>query len=199
LSLPLHLNLVLHADPIPLKAGQQSQFPAHGTVDPENNRIYAMEFGVHKAFAVDINPNTGNMSVAWVEPQWSRSYITLIGPSHGRVFVNTNISSPVTQNASELNGWSTTANYKEQMQWRDANTGKLLAASDFFPPATFEGPVPVGYGGMIYDVLNIGNIIALQVLQQANSTSTVANNTSTVAAAPSPNTNSTSTTSGGGS
>jgi hypothetical protein len=83
-------------------------------------------------------------------------------------------------NASELNPWSTTANYKEQMQWRDANTGKLLAASDFFPPATFEGPVPVGYGGMVYDVLNIGNIVALQVLPAGNTTST-ANMTSSSA------------------
>ena len=169
---------VTRIDPIPLEAGQQSQYPAHGSVDPENNRIYAMDFGVQKAFAVDIDPNTGNMSVAWVEPQWSRSYITLIGPTYDRVFVNTNISSPVTQNASELNGWSDNANYVEQMQWRDAATGKLLAASDFFPPATFEGPVPVGYGGMIYDVLNNGNVIALQVLPVSNVTST-ANTTST--------------------
>jgi hypothetical protein len=169
---------VTRIDPIPLAPGQQSQYPAHGAVDPENDRIYAMDFGLHKAFAVDIDPSTGNMSVAWVEPQWSRNYVTVIGPSYSRVFVNTNISSPVTQNASELNGWADSANYVEQMQWRDGDTGKLLAASDFFPPATFEGPVPVGYGGMIYDVLNIGNIIALQVLPATNTTS----NTSTAAA-----------------
>jgi hypothetical protein len=39
----------------------------------------------------------------------------------------------------QTDGWSDNANYVEQMQWRDAATGKLLAASDFFPPATFEG------------------------------------------------------------
>ena len=171
---------ITRIDPIPLEPGQQSQYPAHGAVDPVNNRIYAMDFGVQKAFAVDIDPSTGNMSVAWIEPQWSRNYISVIGPSHARVFVNTNISSPVTQNASELNGWSDTANYVEQMQWRDADTGKLLAASDFFPPATLEGPVPVGYGGMIYDVLNIGNIIALQVLpSQTSATPTAATATPT--------------------
>jgi hypothetical protein len=60
-------------DPIPLEPGQQSQYYAIGAVDPENNRIYAMDAGVHKAFAVDIDPSTGNMSVAWVEPQWSQS------------------------------------------------------------------------------------------------------------------------------
>ena len=90
---------VTSIDPIPLNPGQQSEYYAHGAVDPDNNRIYAMDAGSpHKAFAVNIDPNTGKMSVAWVEPQWSQSYITLIGPSHKRVFVNTNMSSPLTQN-----------------------------------------------------------------------------------------------------
>ena len=98
-------------DPIPLEPGQQSTYCAHGAVDPENNRIYAMDAGVHKAFAVDIDPSTGNMSLAWAEPQWSQSYITLIGPSYNRVFVNTNMSSPVTQNVSELYPWPIGANF----------------------------------------------------------------------------------------
>ena len=160
-------------DPIPLKPGQQSTYYAHGAVDPENSRIYAMDAGSpHKAFGVDLNPNTGKMSVVWVVPQWSQSYITLIGSSHNRVFVNTNMSSPVTQNVSEMNPWSKGANYVEQIQWRDANTGKLLAASDFFPSAAAYATVPVGYGGLIYDILNIGNIIALQVLPATNETAT---------------------------
>jgi hypothetical protein len=166
-------NKIAKIDPVPLQSGQQSTYYAHGAVDAENNRIYAMDAGVHKAFAVDFNPDTGNMSVAWVEPQWSQSYITLIGPAEKRVFVNTNMSSPVTQNVSEMNPWPDGANYLEQIQWRDADTGKLLAASDFFPSAAAYATVPVGYGGLIYDILNIGNIIALQVLpQQTNATST---------------------------
>ncbi|HEU4446278.1 MAG TPA: hypothetical protein VFR94_16520 [Nitrososphaeraceae archaeon] len=179
---------VTKLDPIPLEPGQQSTYYAHGAVDPQNNRIYAMDAGVHKAFAVDIHPSTGNMSVAWVEPQWSQSYITLIGPSYNRVFVNTNMSSPLTQNVSEMMPWPDGANYVEQIQWRDAETGKLLAASDFFPSAAAYATVPVGYGGLIYDILNIGNIVALQVLpQQANTTSI-----------PTPSPNSTSTTSEAG-
>jgi hypothetical protein len=178
-------------DPIPLEPGQQSTYYAHGAVDPENNRIYAMDAGSpHKAFAVDIDPNNGNMSVAWVEPQWSQSYITLIGPSYGRVFVNTNMSSPVTQNVSEMKPGPIGANYKEQIQWRDAATGKLLAASDFFPSAAAYATVPVGYGGLIYDITNIGNIIALQVLPQTNATSSVVMTPATAES------NSTSTTSG---
>ena len=70
-----------------------------------------MDAGVHKAFAVDIDPSTGNMSVAWVEPPWSQNYITLIGPSYGRVFVNANMSSPVAHNVSEMKLGPIGANY----------------------------------------------------------------------------------------
>jgi hypothetical protein len=74
--------------------------------------------------------------------------------------------------------WPIGANYVEQIQWRDAASGKLLAASDFFPSSAAYATVPVGYGGLIYDITNIGNIIALQVLPATNVTST-ANMTST--------------------
>jgi hypothetical protein len=78
--------------------------------------------------------------------------------------------------------WPIGANYVEQIQWRDAATGKLLAASDFFPSAAAYATVPVGYGGLIYDITNIGNMIALQVLPATNATST-ANMTSTTTTA----------------
>jgi hypothetical protein len=100
------------------------------------------------------------------------------------------MSSPVTQNVSEMNPGPIGANYKEQIQWRDAETGMLLAASDFFPSSASYADVPVGYGGLISDITNIGNIIALQVLPQTNTTSAVSN-TPAVAASSS---NSTSTT-----
>lgn len=40
-------------------------------------------------------------------------------------------------------------------------TGRLLAASDFFPSSASHADVPVGYGGLLYDLTNIGHIIAL--------------------------------------
>lgn len=142
-----------------------------------------MDARVQRGSAVDIDPSTGNTSVAWIEPQWSQSYITLIGPSHARVFVNTNMSSPVTQNVSEMKPGPIGANYKEQIQWRDAVTGRLLAASDFFPSSASYADVPVGYGGLVYNITNIGHIIALQVLpSQANATSTAVEATTSMAA-----------------
>jgi len=67
-------------------------------------------------------------------------------------------------------------NYKEQVQWRDAATGKLLAASDYFGPATVWGELYVGYGGLMYDGLNAGHIMTLKVLP-TSSTSTSTNST----------------------
>ena len=46
------------------------------------------------------------------------------------------------------------ANYVEQIQWREASTGKLLAASDFFSPMIVGMQVWAGYGGFIYEGLN---------------------------------------------
>jgi hypothetical protein len=162
---------IFRIDPIPLKPGENSNYYAHLAVDPPNNRIYTMDAGAHKAAGVNFNPKTGNMTVAWVEPQWSQNYITLLGPTEKRVFVNTNMSSGVTQNATKLDSGPVGANYMEQIQWRDANTGKLLAASDFFPPSNPAGNVPVGYGGLIYNMLNNGHILTLQVLPKTNITS----------------------------
>lgn len=74
------------------------------------------------------------------------------------------------------------------MQWRDAATGKLLAASDYFSPMIPGFEMWPGYGGLIYEGLNDGNIMALKVLP-----------TSSASHSPSPtSTNSTSTTSATG-
>jgi hypothetical protein len=43
-----------------------------------------------------------------------------------------------------------TGNYKEQLTWRHAATGKILAESDFFEPLTLNSLTPPGFGGRIY-------------------------------------------------
>jgi hypothetical protein len=169
---------IFRIDPIPLKPGENSNYYAHLAVDPQNNRIYTMDAGAHMAAGVNFNPKTGNMTVAWVEPQWSQNYITLLGPIDKRIFVNTNISSSVTHNATKLDSGPEGANYVEQILWRDANTGKLLAASDFFPPSNPAGNVPVGYGGLLYNMLNNGHIMTLQVLPKPTSSNSTTTTTS---------------------
>ncbi len=40
--------------------------------------------------------------------------------------------------------------YTEQLTWRDAATGRILAESDFFEPLTVNSLTPPGFGGRIY-------------------------------------------------
>lgn len=77
--------------------------------------------------------------------------------------------------------------------WRDAATGKLLAASDYFSGMSAGAPPAPGFGGLLYYMTFNGHIMALQVLPQPS------NATSTEAASPAaPGANSASTTSGTG-
>ncbi len=43
-----------------------------------------------------------------------------------------------------------TENYKEQLTWRVAATGEIVAESDVFDPLTINLPTPPGFGGRIY-------------------------------------------------
>lgn len=58
--------------------------------------------------------------------------------------IKTNVTNP-TEPFLEIG-----ANYKEQVQRRDATTGKLLAASAYFNPIIVEFQRWPGYGGLIY-------------------------------------------------
>jgi hypothetical protein len=55
-----------------------------------------------------------------------------------------------------------TGNYSEQVTWRDAATGRIIAESDFFEPLTLGSLITPGYGGRVY--LSTGKgFITLQV------------------------------------
>ncbi|MCG6860752.1 MAG: hypothetical protein LJE70_05670 [Chromatiaceae bacterium] len=58
-----------------------------------------------------------------------------------------------------------TANYEEQLTWRDTATGKIIAASDFFEPLSISGLTPPGFGGRIYFPSAVGKgFYLLQVM-----------------------------------
>lgn len=148
-------------DPTPkLKPGEYSYYYAKVSADPVNNWIYVMDFGLGTASAIDFR--NGRMSLAWKVKQRTNSYITLIGPPDKRVFVSANARSKETD-PTKYNPGPVGVNYMDQIQWRDARTGKLLAASDFYAPATSAGTVPPGYGGLIYNILHDGHGVALKV------------------------------------
>ncbi|MGC1135544.1 MAG: hypothetical protein WA941_22140, partial [Nitrososphaeraceae archaeon] len=112
----------------------------------------------------------------WSADQSTLSWLVLIDDAANRVLVGTNISSNIT-NPLDLQVGPKGANYVEQIQWRNADTGKLLAASDFFSPMIVGMQVWAGYGGLIYEGLNEGNIMALKVLPATNATSASVNAT----------------------
>ncbi|MBA7467942.1 hypothetical protein ES707_03180 [subsurface metagenome] len=43
-----------------------------------------------------------------------------------------------------------TGNYKEQLTWRDASTGRIIAEAEFFEPLTINSLTAPGFGGRIY-------------------------------------------------
>lgn len=149
--------------PMPLKPGQVSYIPSLPAFDLPNNRIYAMDPGPGKVTAINLDQKTGNMTLAWSVDEKTLNWMVLIGPAKQRVLVATNMKTNVTNPLESFPG-PIGANYTEQMQWRDANTGKLLAASDYFSPMIFEFEMWPGYGGLIYEGLNEGHIMTLQVL-----------------------------------
>ena len=178
---------VSRINPIPLQPGEKSFIPSNAPIDPENHMVYAMDAGAGKLAGIKYDPKNGNMSLVWTANQSTLSWWSVIGPVDKRVTLASNMY-PNTTMAQMSN--NPPPSYTEQIQWRDAATGKLLAASDFFQAMSLGAqPIP-GYGGIVYDMIYDGHIMALQVLPQANNT------TSTAAATTSPSPNSTSTTSG---
>ncbi len=63
-----------------------------------------------------------------------------------------------------------TGNYKEQLTWRDAATGRLLAESDFFEPLAPGSLITPRFGGRVYFPTDKG-FITMQVMPAAASPS----------------------------
>jgi hypothetical protein len=177
-KVPMDLILISQANaskisrltsPMPLAPGQQSYIPANTPMDIQNNMLVGADGGAGKMVGVKFNPVTGNMSVVWRANETTLGWFGFIGPAEKRVVVSTNIHPGTTM--SDLKN-SPPPNYTEQIQWRDAATGKLLAASDYHVGVTAAAQPTPGYGGLMYDLAFDGHIIAMQVLPKANTTST---------------------------
>jgi hypothetical protein len=149
-----------------LPKGQVSSSAAKPTVDPANHLIYMCDYNLGTATAIRLQH--GRLSVVWQVKQRTNSFTSLIGPPNRRVFVATSIRSTVTD-PTKLKAGPVGANYTEQFQWRNARTGKLLAASSYYAPTAPGDQIPPGYGGLIYDLLYDGHLVALQVQPRCRS------------------------------
>jgi hypothetical protein len=131
-----------------LAPGGISFAPPKNGVDPENNMIYSADMGMRKVAGIRIDPVTGALETAFVVDNISNTFQPLIGPSDARVLLLTNIA--LASDDEAITDAVAKSNYSEQLTWRDAATGEILAQSDFFEPLTVNSLTTPGFGGRIY-------------------------------------------------
>jgi hypothetical protein len=137
--------------------------PPKNGADPANNMIYSADMGMRKVGGIKIDQATGELKVAFVVDDTSTTFQPLIGPKDKRVLLLTNMKLNVEK--EPIRAALFTENYKEQLTWRNAATGKLLAESDFFEPLSINGLTPPGFGGRIYFPTAVGKgFYVLQVM-----------------------------------
>ncbi len=152
----------------PLKKLQMSRAPPKTCIDLENNMLYSADAGVGKVAGIRLDQATGEMTTEFVVETTTLTFQPLIGPKDQRVLVLTNMKGdiPLMNVIMDI----VSGKYKEQVTWRDAATGRILAESDFFEPLTFNSLIVPGYGGRAYYPTDKG-FITLQVRPKARSSS----------------------------
>ncbi|MGW4890939.1 hypothetical protein ACWEQL_01530 [Kitasatospora sp. NPDC004240] len=144
---------VANVQPFATSGTKNSFIPSMVSVDPENNRVYAMDAGAGKLAGIDLTD--GTLSVAWTQDQTTLSFTTLIGPKDQRVLIGTDIPVKFFQGLKKYE--------TEQVVWRDAASGDELARSSQFPKMTQGILVTPGYAGLQYFLTADGHVIGLQV------------------------------------
>lgn len=140
-----------------LEKGEWSFCMPKPITDPENNMIYSADMGMKKVAGIKLDQATGELKVQFVVDNITNTFQPLIGPKDERVLLLTNIKQNV--EAESIKMAMFTANYTEQLTWRNAATGEILAESSFFEPLIPNGLVVPGYGGRLYFPTNRGFII----------------------------------------
>jgi hypothetical protein len=151
----------------PVKPGQQSFAPPKAAVDAENNFVISADQGVNGLAGIRVDPNTGNLTVAWTVEDGTYAFQTIMGPKDQRVLVVSKINPNAT--TEEINAGT----YSEQVIWRNMLTGDPLAQSQFTDSMTVGALITPGYGGRVYYITNNDFIVYyVTTLHQTNSTST---------------------------
>ncbi len=137
------------------KPGEWSFAPPKGTADPENNMIYSADMGMKKVAGIKLDQKTGKLETAFVVDDASNTFQPLIGPADKRVLLLTNIRMESDAQSTQ-EAVFTLNRYTEQLTWRDAASGKILAESDFFEPLTLNSLTTPGFGGRVYFPTAVG-------------------------------------------
>ncbi|MER7754496.1 hypothetical protein [Kitasatospora sp. NPDC097643] len=167
---------VATVQPFANSGSKNSFIPSMVSVDPENNRVYAMDAGAGKLAGIDLA--NGTLSVAWSQDQTTLSFTTLLGPKDQRVLIGTDIPVKFFQG---LKKYTT-----EQVVWRDARTGSELARSSQLPKMTQGILVTPGYAGLQYFLTADGHVIGLQVAPKPASPSASPASPASPASSPAP-------------
>ncbi len=132
----------------PLKKGEWSFAPPKNGSDAENNMVYSQDMGTGKVAGIKLDPVTGQMKTVFVVNDKTTCLVALIGPKDKRVMLTSNMHHdlPLEPDMLALG----TGSYKEQVRWRDAATGRLIAESDLFEPMAVNSLVTPGFGGRVY-------------------------------------------------
>jgi hypothetical protein len=152
----------------PLKPGEWSFAPPKPQTDPENSMIYSADMGVGKVAGIKLDQVTGELKTAFVIDNSTNAFQPLIGPKDRRVLLLSNFKRRVASEPLKLALF--TGNYNEQVTWRDAATGRIIAESDFFEPLTLGSLITPGFGGRVYFPTGKG-FITMQVMPAAGTSS----------------------------
>jgi len=147
-----------------LKPGQISWCNPKPTVDVENNMIYSADLGVGKVAGIKLDPATGEMKSVFVVDDWTFTFQPVVGPADKRVLLLTNMrfdhidtAKPITK--ADMQKALFFGEYREQLTWRDAATGRILAESDFFERLSPGSLTTPGFGGRAYFPTNKGFLV----------------------------------------
>jgi hypothetical protein len=132
----------------PLGKRQMSLAPPKTCIDSENGMLYSADAGVGKVAAIRLDQASGELSVEFVVECTTLAFQPLIGPKDKRVLILSNMKGDIPLMPTMLQ--LMTGRYKEQVTWRHAATGRLLAESDFFEPLSPGSLITPGYGGRVY-------------------------------------------------
>jgi hypothetical protein len=140
-----------------LKPGEISWAPPKTACDIENNMVYSADVGMGKVGGIKLDQATGELKTVFAVDNMTTSLQTLIGPKDQRVLVVSRMKTgPVKLPTLD---YFITGDYQEQVVWRDAATGRLLAESDYFEPMVPNGLLTPGYGGRLYFLTGKGFIV----------------------------------------
>ncbi len=150
----------------PLKEGEFSFAPPKAGADPENGMVYSADMGLGKVAGIKLDQATGELTTAFVVDNVTSTFQPVIGPKDKRLLLLTNAKLNVAK--EPLMAAIFTENYKEQLTWRDAATGEIIAESDFLEPLTINSLTTPGFGGRVYFPSAVGKgFYVLQAMPKA--------------------------------